>query len=216
MQRLCSFLWVGLALSCAAESRSALEADSKGWTDLTAAEGWVRLPIPASAALNPENQWSYDPATKILTCTGDKGHEMLRSVREYENFVLHVEWRFKPLDGDPKYNSGVFVLTSADGVYMVQAQTGPGPAAWLFSDVPAADGKKQRVNLRDQMTAQRVRPPGEWNTFEVTVRGASVTLWVNGDYIGSIGKAYTDKGYIGLEAEGFPIEFRNLKVKWLK
>jgi hypothetical protein len=103
MRQLCSFLFLGLALSCAAESRSALGADPKGWTDLTQAKGWVRVPIPASAALNPDNQWNYDPATRILTCTGDKGHEMLRSDREYDDFVLHVEWRFRPLGPEAKY-----------------------------------------------------------------------------------------------------------------
>jgi hypothetical protein len=216
MRLLCSFLFPGLALLCAGESRSALDASSKGWTDLTAAKGWTRVPIPATAALNPDNQWSYDPATKVLTCSGDKGHEMLRSDREYQNFVLHVEWRFKPVAADAKYNSGVFVLAGADGVHMVQAQAGPGPNAWLFSDHPGPDGKKTRTNLRDKMTAQRVRRAGEWNTYELTVRGSAVTLWVNGDTVGSLGPAYTDKGYIGLEAEGFPIEFRNVKIRQLK
>jgi hypothetical protein len=213
MRFLCSFLLLGLALSCAGESRSAHEAGSAGWTDLTAVEGWVRVPIPAAAALNPETQWRYDTTTKILTCTGDKGHEMLRSDREYQDFVLHVEWRFRPLEGSPKYNSGVFVLSSADGVYMVQGQVGPGPNVWLFSDHPGADGGKTRTNLRDRMSAHNVRPPGEWNTYELTVKGRIVTLAVNGDTIGALDPAYTDKGYIGLEAEGFPIEFRNVRVR---
>jgi hypothetical protein len=99
---------------------------------------------------------------------------------------------------------------------MVQAQTGPGPNAWLFSDTPGPDGRKQRINLRDRMTAQRVHPPGEWNTFELTVDGPRVTLWVNGENIGMLEPAYTSRGYIGLEAEGFPIEFRNVRIKRLK
>jgi hypothetical protein len=216
MRLLFSFLFAGLALLCAGESRSALERDSKGWTDLTEAQGWTRVPIPATAPLNPDNQWGYDPAAKVLTCAGDKGHEMLRSDREYKDFVFHVEWRFKPLAPDAKYNSGVFVLSGSDGVYMVQAQVGPGPNVWLFSDHPGPDGKKTRTNLRDKMTAQRVKPAGEWNTYELTVRGRSVALWVNGDTIGALDPAYTDKGYIGLEAEGFPIEFRNVKIKSLR
>lgn len=215
MRWLCSFLFLGLALSCAAESRSALEVSSEGWTDLTEAKGWVRVPIPATAALNPENQWHYDPATKSLTCTGDKGHEMLRSGRQYGgDFVYHVEWRFKPLEGNPRYNSGVFVLASENGEYFYQAQVGPGPKAWLFSDF-LVDGKKQRLNLRDQPAPDAVRPPGEWNTFEVTVARQAVTLWVNGENINLVGKTYTDRGYVGLEAEGFPIEFRNVKIKAL-
>ena len=207
---------LGGALLCAAESKSALELDAKGWKDLTSAKGWVRFPIPKTAALNPENQWRYDPKLKILICTGDKGHEILRSDGEYKDFILHAEWRFQRLDGaEPKYNSGVFVRTSPDGDYMTQAQVGPGPNVWLFADYPV-DGKKTRVNLRDQMTAQRVRPAGEWNIYEITVKGPKADLWVNGETIGSMEKIPVAKGYVGLEAEGFYIEFKNVKIKELK
>jgi hypothetical protein len=29
------------------------------------------------------------------------------------------------------------------------------------------------------LLAQRVKPAGEWNTFEITCKGKDVTLWVN-------------------------------------
>jgi hypothetical protein len=218
MPRLFSFtasLALGTALLCAAESRSALETDPKGWKDLTPAKGWVRYPIPVTATLSPDNQWRYDPKLKSLICTGDKGHEIFRSARQYTDFIFHVEWRFQRLDGEPKYNSGVFVRTSENGEYMTQAQIGPGPNVWLFADYPV-DGKKTRVNLRDQMTAQRVHGPGEWNTYEITVRGPKADLWVNGETIGSMEKIPLAKGYVGLEAEGFYIEFKNVKIKELR
>jgi hypothetical protein len=219
MLRLLSVAIAVAALSGAqgGAGRSALETNPKGWTDVTPAKGWVRVPIPKTATLNPENQWRYDPKLKLLICTGDKGHEMLRSTREYKDFILHVEWRFSRLEGkeQPRYNSGVMVRSSADAEFMTQAQVGPGPNVWLFADYPV-DGKKVRTNLRDQMTAERVRPPGEWNTYEMTVKGPSVSLWVNGDTIGSYDKIPVDKGYIGLEAEGFYIEFANVKVKELR
>lgn len=199
------------------ESPSALQQDSRGWKDLTAAKNWKRVPIPSTATLNAENQWRYDKNLGVLICTGDKGHEMLRSDREYKDFILHVEWRFSRAEGkeQPRYNSGVMVRSSADGEYFVQAQVGNGPNVWLFADYPV-NGKKERVNLRDQMTAQRVRPAGEWNTYEMTVNGPSVSLWVNGATIGSFDKVPVDRGYIGLEAEGFYIEFGNVKIKELK
>ena len=217
MMRLLSLLAVSAALVCAAETKSALEADPKGWKDVTPAKGWVRVPIPATATLNPENQWRYDPKLKLLICTGDKGHEMLRSNAEYKDLIFHVEWRFARAEGkeQPRYNSGVFVRSSANGEYFVQAQMGGGPNVWLFADYPV-DGKKQRNNLRDQMTAERTRPAGEWNIFELTVKGPTVSLWVNGETIGSIDKVPVDKGYIGVEAEGFYVEFGKMMVKELK
>jgi hypothetical protein len=214
MLRLLSGLLAGVALLCAADAKSALETDTKGWKDLTTLEGWTRVPIPKTAALNPDNQWKFDAKTKTIICVGDKGHEMLRSDAKYKDFILHAEWRFKKVEGESKYNSGVMVRTSTDGDYMTQGQVGPGPAVWLFMDYPV-DGKKTRVNLRDQMKAERVRPPGEWNTYEMTAKGNKVSLWVNGETIGSIEPTGLLEGHVGLEAEGFYIEFRNVKIKQL-
>lgn len=190
------------------------QAAEPGWTDLTTLKGWTRIPIPATAQLNPDNQWSYDAATRTIRCAGDKGHEMLRSDKEYSDFVLHVEWRFKKLDGNPqpRYNSGAFVRSSADGAYFVQAQVGPGPNVWLFGDY-MVDGKKARVNLRETMTKEMTMPPGNWNTYELTAQGTNVSLAVNGVTIGTYENVPAAKGYIGLEAEGFDIEFRNVKLR---
>ena len=139
---------------------------------------------------------------------------MLRSDKEYSDFVFHVEWRFKKLDGDPqpRYNSGVFVRSSEDGNYFVQAQVGAGPNVWLFGDFPV-DGKKARVNLREKMTAEKTLPPGNWNTYEMTVQGSNVSFAVNGETIGTYENVPVATGYVGLEAEGFEIEFRNVKLK---
>ncbi|HYO80458.1 MAG TPA: DUF1080 domain-containing protein [Bryobacteraceae bacterium] len=216
MRLLCSVFL--LALSCLSqESRSALEADPRGWRDLTPAKNWKRVPIPSTAALQSENQWRYDRNLGLLICTGDKGHELLRSNREYKDFILHVEWRFRRAEGkeQPRYNSGVMVRSSADGEHFVQAQVGGGPNAWLFADYPV-DGKKQRTNLRDSITAERVRPAGEWNVYELTVRGSAVSLWVNGATVGSYDKVPAERGYIGVEAEGFYIEWGNIRMKELK
>ncbi len=192
------------------------QAAEPGWQDLTPGivKGWTRIPIPVSAQLSPVNQWSYDPSTKTIRCAGDKGHEMLRSETEYSDFVLHVEWRFRKVEGDPqpRYNSGVFVRSSANGEYFVQAQVGPGPNVWLFGDY-MVNGKKARVNLRETMTAQKTLPPGNWNAYELTVKGGTVSLAVNGENIGEYTNIPVAKGYIGLEAEGFDIEFRNVKIK---
>jgi hypothetical protein len=215
MLRLLSGLLLGAVLLCAAESKSALETNSKGWKDLTSLKGWTRVPIPKTAALDPQSQWKFDSKTKTLICEGDKGHELLRSDAQYKDFIIHAEWRFKKLDANPKYNSGVLVRTSDNAEFFTQGQIGPGPNVWLFADYEI-NGKKQRVNLRDTMTAQRGRPPGEWNTYEMTVQGPKVSLWVNGETIGSLEPVGLAQGHVGLEAEGFYIEFRNVKIKELK
>lgn len=58
----------------------------------------------------------------------------------------------------------------------------------------------------------RVRPAGEWNTYELVARGQTISLWVNGAVTSEITVA-VPRGHFGLEAEGWRIEFRDLKVK---
>ena len=62
----------------------------------------------------------------------------------------------------------------------------------------------------------RVKPAGEWNTLEVTAAGKALTLWVNGAVTCQFEDCGREKGRVGLEGEGYRIEFRNLKVKALR
>lgn len=66
------------------------------------------------------------------------------------------------------------------------------------------------------MKEDRVKPPGEWNVFEVTARGPVLTVWANGAVVSEWRECPVRRGHIGLEGEGFRIEFRNLKVKRLR
>ena len=64
-----------------------------------------------------------------------------------------------------------------------------------------------------QEPAARPCPPaGEWNTYEVVARGRTLSLWVNGAFTSEIA-VDVPRGHFGLEAEGWRIEFRNLKMK---
>jgi hypothetical protein len=203
-------------------TESALSADPKGWVDLLAdrsLKDWTRVPLGAGKTLpagdvNAPSPWKLDPTGTILVCDGDKsGHEMFRYGQEYGDHVLHVEWRFAKLEGEPGYNSGVYVRASADGSIWHQAQTGP-TGGFLFGNT-LVNGAPQRVNLRDAMKENRVKPAGEWNTYEITAKGPAVSLWVNGAVTSTLEKLEVPRGYVGFEAEGYRIEFRNVKVKRL-
>ncbi|MBE3135643.1 MAG: DUF1080 domain-containing protein, partial [Acidobacteria bacterium] len=74
-------------------------------------------------------------------------------------------------------------------------------------------GKPQRVNLREKMTENRVKPAGEWNVYEIRAAGKSLTLWVNGAVVNEYTECEVPRGFVGLEAEGYRIEFRNLRLK---
>lgn len=177
--------------------------------------GWTRVPLQPTVKLDGISQWRIARDGDVI-CDGsaEKGHEFLRYDRELANFVAHVEWKFADIGPDAKYNSGVFVRTSSDGLEWYQAQVGPpSNSGFFFYDAPSG-GARKRVSLKSEMAAHPVKPAGEWNSYEIRADGPRVTLSVNG-----IETSHFDcerpKGYFGLEAEHYRIEFRNIKVKVL-
>jgi hypothetical protein len=206
-----------LEQTVADDEPSSLERDPEGWTDLLAQagpelKGWIRGPLRSDAKLSDRSQWSLDPATGFLVCQGDGGHEWLRWDKELGDCTFHVELRFTVVPGKKGYNSGIYARNSADAKIWHQAQTGDGSGGFLFGDTPV-NGTIKRFNLSKQQAASRVKPAGEWNVFEITCRGKEMTLWVNGAVANRWLECEAPRGYVGLEAEGYRIEFRNAKVK---
>jgi hypothetical protein len=212
--------------AAATEGPSALERDPKGWVDIlpgTRLKGWTRLPIPADGLLHDHVEvWKVDPSTRVLSCFGQLpeggqpkrgSHEFFRYDREVADCLFHVEWRY--VDPARKgWNSGVFARNSADGRIWHQAQIpGDGPA-FLFGDSPDDSGKL--VRQRYEAAEARIHPPGQWNSYELTARGSTLTLWANGAVCCAWEGLRVPKGHLGLEAEYHHIEFRNLKLKLLR
>lgn len=221
-------LLLGLASACFAhllpsiaaepvESKSALESDATGWVELLTdkdLKNWKRVPIPPGGKLSERNPWSVDEKNKLLICDAEKIHEMLLYDKELADGIFHVEWKFKKVEGKKGYNSGVYVRNSADGKIWHQAQVGSLNVGYIFGDTPV-DGKPKRVRI-DNKVPQRGKEAGEWNTYEITCKGKNVTLWVNGAVTAEWKECEVPRGYIGLEAEFWYIEFKNLKYKELK
>jgi sugar lactone lactonase YvrE len=202
------------------ESPSALEADPAGWEDLLAGsrtasglKGWRRV-VLAGDPPSPRDPWSLSADGKTLTCKGERIKEMLLHEVERADGVFHVEWRFT---GGPKdeYNGGVYVRTRLDGSVWHQAQVArqaKRPVTGdLFTDV-VVDGKPKRVEVLSSLPF-RAKPPGEWNTLEVSCRGRTVSIWLNGAVTVAWSECQLERGHIGLQAEFFDLEFRNLKFK---
>ncbi|MCC7498321.1 MAG: DUF1080 domain-containing protein [Bryobacterales bacterium] len=187
-----------------------------GWIDLLREGTWTRVPIPPTAGLKAGEPWQLDPSTGILLCAGDRtGHEWYRYNREFGNFDFHVEARFVPLKAPGKnYNSGVFIRNSKDGSIWQQAQLGGADGGYFFALTPVY-GSPRRVNLQSEMlNGQLVKAAGEWNTLDIRADHGKLTLAVNGK-VSSIMDCQVASGYVGLEAEGYAIEFRNVKIKVL-
>ncbi len=205
-----------LLVSQVQETPSALQRDSTGWTDLLAdagkdLKGWVRGPIPPGGQLGEKSQWSIDPKTGYLVCDGTGGHDWLRYDKELGDFVYHIEWRFTPSE-KTGYNSGIYVRNSADAKIWHQVQTGSGSGGYLFGETMSGD-KRKGFGLQKEVKDKRVKNAGDWNVFEITCKGKDVTVWNNGAVTNEWHHCEVPSGFVGVEAEGYRIEFRNVKIK---
>jgi len=201
-----------------AESPSALEADRQGWVDIMPPvdlKGWFRVPVPPTGKLG-RPQWHVEPDANLLICDGDGGHDMLLFEKEFGDAIFHVEFRYVRIEGKSGYNSGAYVRNSRDGAVWHQAQIGDATDGYLFGETPSAGGGLKFFTLHTEIQDGWVKPAGQWNTLEMAARGKILTLWVNGAVTYQFGDCGLEKGRVGLEGEGYRIEFRNLKVKELR
>jgi len=144
----------------------------------------------------------------------------LRTVKEYSNYKLHVEWRYP----ENPVNSGVFVHTTGPdkiwpdyyqaqlkygdaGVFILQ---GPGVSATLNDTVYVADEQSRQI---PKLHPSNEKPAGEWNSYDIICKGNTIELWVNGLLQNTATDCSLTKGGIGLQAEGSKIQFRNLWIE---
>lgn len=165
-----------------------------------------------------------------LVCSGNP-IGVARSEKQYENFILHVEWKHN----EPGGNSGVFVWSSAvpsqenrlpNGVEVqmleldwVNRNLRDGvkpPIAYVHGELFGVGGVTTATDnprgTRSQSVENRAKGKGEWNTYVVVCVDGVIKLSVNGKFVNGISKSTQKKGYICLEAEGAQIEFRNFKL----
>ena len=210
MRSLRSFSTVSVAVLAMA---AAAGAQKVNLFPADAEKAWTRLAIPPTNPVTEVPQWHIDAAKKTIVCDGNGGHDWLRFDRELEDFTFHVQWKFTPVEGAPKYNSGVFFRNNADGSIWNQAQTSL-QGGYIFG-LKTVDGKPTRYNLQKEMKANRVKPAGEWNTYDIRCVGGSCTLAVNGEVVNTV-ETGLRKGYVGLESEGYQITFKDFELKELK
>lgn len=191
--------------------------------DLT---GWV------NANCAPET-WSVRDG--MIHCTGQPTGA-LRTERQYENFILEVEWRHLSRGG----NSGVFIWgtpIAAPGVpflrgievqvldhgYAEQYEKQNGKKSDWFTthgDVFPIHGASMTPFGRhngDRSFPSEDRSKGfpEWNHYRIVGTNGVLRLSVNGKEVSGGENCNYRKGYLALESEGAPVEFRNLRIQEL-
>jgi 3-keto-disaccharide hydrolase len=183
-------------------------------------DGWKVFLDPRVKNAKPEEVFSVKEG--VIHCKG-KPNGYLLTTKEHSNYLLTVEWRWPGKGG----NSGVFVHVSGpDKVWPkgVEAQLQSGHAGdfWLVGDFKLAvdkarqDPKIGRHYFRLHKDDMVEKPIGQWNRYEITCKGNTVKLVVNGKEVNQGAHAEADKGKILLQSEGTPIEFRHITLTPIK
>lgn len=184
--------------------------------------GWVNVNT------DPDT-WTVNDG--VLMCKG-KPIGVMRTDRQYENFILHIEWKHI----NPGGNSGVFAWSDAkpgeknrlpNGVEIQMLEVNyinmhkgrdgqllsPG---YVHGDLFGVGGVQivpdNPRGVRSSSLENLAKPAGEWNTYDVVAIDGVIKLAVNGKFVNGISKSTQKKGYLCLESEGSEIHFRNIKI----
>jgi hypothetical protein len=199
--------------------------DSKAWPDLFAAD--------LANAVFPAGVWSW----KDGELTPKDKDEVIWSKKDYENFILDLEFNL-----DPAANSGVLVYSSdvqnwIPNTIEIQLLDDPAPK---WANIPP-NWKCGGIFGHSVPRKAATKKAGEWNRMTIRCQGPHISVLLNGELVTDInmkdwksGKKSPDgsdivdfeprplaemvtKGRIGLQgAHGsIPTHFRNIKIKSL-
>jgi len=172
---------------------------------------------------------TWTVGNELLVCSGNP-IGVVRSQKQYENFLLHIEWKHM----EPGGNSGVFVWSNADPgdnrlpngvevqmleldwVNINQRDGVKPPIAYVHGEIFGVGGVNTVPDNprgeRSKSIENLCKGRGEWNTYDVVCVDGVIKLSVNGKFVNGISQSTQKKGYICLESEGAEIHFRNLKI----
>lgn len=184
--------------------------DLNGWTI------WVN-----DSSVSPE-KFFYVKDGVIETPGVPMGY--LRTKNEYSNYRLHAEWCYV----ETPTNSGIFFHTNGPDQqwplhYQCQLKHG-----FAGDFIVNAAGEQATVGDSIYIGTDKVKPiaaknhpsnekkAGEWNSLDITCKGNSVEIKVNGLLQSTAEKCSMTKGSIGLQAEGSKIQFRNIWIEEIK
>ena len=167
---------------------------------------------------------------RLLICSGHP-IGVMRTEKQYENFILHIEW----MHMEPGGNSGVFAWSNAkpdpverlpNGVEVQMLELAwpslnkengvEPPVAYVHGERFGVGGVKTPPDNprgeRSKSIENRCKGKGEWNVYDVVAVDGVIKLSVNGKFVNGIQKSTQKKGYLCLESEGAEIHFRNIRI----
>ncbi len=186
-------------------------------------EGWVIMG-KGRAVSAIDGGWTVDPSRGVLMCDEKKWNGVW-SVDSFQDFILTLEWRWRPGHTAKPNGSGVVVRTNGfnskgldpKGIEIdLRPKKGAGTGAFLAYEVPlrnhegAIDGFKER---RLGCLRQADRNGDEWTPCEIECIGDEITVKINGTLVNRATNAPLAKGKIVLRNQFSGVEFRNIKLR---
>ena len=212
-------LVLGVCLAGSAPARADESADA-GFTPLFNGRdlsGWVPVNVAPS---------TFSVRDNTIISTG-KPTGVMRTARQYENYVLELEWKHV----NPGGTAGLFVWSdpvTSVGVPFTRAieiqildglesedYTSHGDVFSIHGATMKPDRTHPHGLMRCLPSEKRAKPAGQWNHYRVECNDGSIKLAVNGKVVSGATKAHPRKGYICLESEGGECHFRNIRIKQL-
>jgi len=202
--------------------------------------GWKELGEPDFANVNcGADTWTWKEGT--LSCTGQP-IGVMRTQKQYANFELVAQWRHLRSGGNSgifvwasaealkdlpsgKLPPGGIEVQILDHGFAEQFEKRTGKKGDWFTtngDVFAVGTSKMVPFPPTSPNGSRSFPRknlsrgvGEWNHYYVRSINGEVRLWVNGEEVSGGTSCEPRSGYLCLESEGGPIEFRQIRIREL-
>jgi hypothetical protein len=244
------------ALFAVSQSRGGADGPPEGFVSLFNGKdltGW-RLPEGDGGHWKVvDGVIDYDAGSEAKAVRGVKDEKSLWSDREYGDYVLQLDWRLKEApfinknipyilpDGShakdvhgrelrlalPDADSGVFLRK--DGRFQTNIWCWPIGSGELFS-IRTDPSYSPELRAAATPSTQADKPVGEWNHFEITVKGKTVKVVLNGKTViaGATIPDLPPGGPIAFQHHGSKnqdgewtgppslIQFRNIYIKELK
>ena len=203
---------------------------------------WMVMGSPDFTNVNCNaDTWAWKDG--VLYCTG-KPTGVLRTVKTYQNFEMVIEWCHRRHGGNsgvfvwateasikglvergkPGLPRGIEVQVLDPGYEENWEKKHNGePSDWFTShgDVfPVGVKMKPFPPLsangsRSFPSKRLMKDNGNWNHYYIRAINGEVRLWVNGEEVSGGNGCQPSTGYLCLESEGAPIEFRNIRIREL-
>lgn len=156
-----------------------------------------------------DSVWSVSDS--VIRCKGNP-FGYLRTETPYENYSLHVEWRWP----EGESNSGIFLhIQEPDTIWpaTIENQLWAGRAGDFVLLGGAMLNEKDSTIVINKMNASNEVNTGEWNSADIHCKADTIEVYINGVFQNKGTGAKPSKGFIGLQSEGKTIEFRNVYIE---